>query len=611
MKSVLIDDSRIDGHGALLFEQPRTVVVARHAGDVPASLERIEAGVAAGLHAAGWLSYDLGLALEPRLLPLMRAANDLPLLEVGLFPEPSKLSHADVELWLMHGVAVAELCARSDAFQRQPQPLWSETDYLARFDRAKAAIAAGDIYQINLTLEASFTLGVSPRALYQILRARQRVAYGALIESAERSILSLSPELFLEQDGQRVLTRPMKGTAPRAPTPDADDAVRVELAQDAKSRAENLMIVDLMRNDLSRVSEIGSVRVPDLFTVETLSTLHQLTSGVTANLLPHVTFADLIRATFPAGSITGAPKIRAMELIAELEGRSRGVYCGSIGWVAPARGQQSRRARFNVAIRTLTVAPSGDGRIGIGSGVVADSDGRAEYAECLLKMRFLTAPRPPFALFETILLEPDGKYVLLNRHLERLANSARYFGFKFFESAAVWELARFGSWNAEQRLRVRYEVAEDGATTIQSRPIETQIHPYHFIISDVAIDPSDPFYFHKTTRRDVYDAARAALPTGLDEAVFLNDRGEVTEGTITNVFVERGDLLITPPASAGLLPGTLRAELLATGRAVEGTLTREDIETGIVWLGNSVRGLKPAKRWGQTPFPTSPAPVAP
>ncbi|MGL4397214.1 MAG: chorismate-binding protein, partial [Hyphomicrobium sp.] len=402
---------------------------------------------------------------------------------------------------------------------------------------------------------------------------------------------SASPELFIEQHGSVIETRPMKGTAPRAGTLAGDKDVREALASDIKSRAENLMIVDLMRNDLGRIAELGTVSVTDLFTVETFQTLHQMTSGVRAVLKNDIALEDVLKAIFPPGSVTGAPKIRAMELIRAFETEPRGVYCGAIGHIAP-----NGKALLNVAIRTAVIDRSGSGEMGIGSGVVADSQGAKEYAECLLKMKFLTDPVRRFQLIETMLYEPGKGIWLSDRHRKRLQASASYFGFVFDDAA--WH-ARIGDAVREKsdtRLRVRSVLDEDGSVTVTVTPLP-DVDPkavMRYVLSDARVSSHDLWLYHKTTRRDLYDREwqHFADTLGADEVIYLNERGELAEGSRTSIFVKRGDMLITPPLSSGLLPGTLREELIATGKAEEGVLTLDDLQrSDHVFLGNSVRGL--------------------
>jgi para-aminobenzoate synthetase / 4-amino-4-deoxychorismate lyase len=451
-------------------------------------------------------------------------------------------------------------------------------------------IRAGDIYQLNLTFKARFRLSGSPLTFFLDLRQKQHVAYGGIVDTGKVTVLSASPEVFIEREGRTISTRPMKGTAPRAGTMEADSLARRQLAEDVKQRAENLMIVDLMRNDIGRIAEIGSVSVTDLFTVETFQTLHQMTSGVRATLKEGVGIAELLKGIFPPGSVTGAPKIRAMELIASLETEPRGVYCGAIGHISP-----QGRALFNVAIRTAVVFRDAAGEMGIGSGVVFDSQGPKEYDECLLKMKFLTDPVKPFELIETLLYEPGSGFALLERHIERLRTSARYFDFAYDEDAARHALADAVAGKGE-RLRVRLLLAESGAITVTTTPLPAPAPDavMRYVISDTRLNSADIFLFHKTTRRELYDTEwqHYSESMGADEVIYLNERSELAEGSRTTLFLERDGRLLTPALGAGLLPGTLRAELLANGRAVEAVLTLEDLQSAdAAYLGNSVRGL--------------------
>jgi para-aminobenzoate synthetase/4-amino-4-deoxychorismate lyase len=398
-------------------------------------------------------------------------------------------------------------------------------------------------------------------------------------------------------------TRPMKGTAPRGRTPREDARLKTWLAMDEKQRAENLMIVDLLRNDLGRVAKIGSVEVTDLFTVETYRSVHQMTSGISAELRSDMGLKDMLRALFPCGSVTGAPKVRAMEIIRELEADPRGVYTGAIGHIAP-----SGDAQFNVAIRTVVLAAD-SGEMGIGSGVVADSKADSEFEECLLKAQFLTRPDAPFALIETIRYERSTGFHLLERHLARLQSSAGYFGYPFSREAVLAALEAEATRVEAPVAMLRLLLAEDGTITVTSTAIElpTKGTVWRFVISDQRLDEKDPFFYHKTTRRQFYDGEmeRQKALTGCDEVVFLNKKGELTEGTRTNLFIEIDGRLFTPALTCGLLPGTLREELLDLPRAAasEAVLTPQDLLTADrIYLGNSVRGLvraellEPARR---------------
>lgn len=587
---VLLDNSSGRGVPSLLFSNPRGIVTTGDPAGVSGALRELEEGLACGLHAAGFFSYELGYVFEPRLAGLMPQKRDVPLLWFGLYDAPRQMSEADVDHWLATHT-------RSGSYQfTDVTRAWDRDAYVRRFEAVQEKIRAGDIYQLNLTFKARFKLSGSPLTFYRDLRQRQRVSYGGIVDTGYLTVLSASPELFIEQDGREITTRPMKGTSSRAGTPEADAEARRILATDIKQRAENLMIVDLMRNDLGRMAETGSVSVTDLFTVETFRTLHQMTSGVKATLQDGVGLAELWQAIFPPGSVIGAPKIRAMELIADYETEPRGVYCGAIGHFTP-QGQ----ALFNVAIRSPVIFRDGRGEMGIGSGVVYDSAGEKEYAECLLKMKFLTDPPRSFELIETLLYEPGEGFWLLDRHMQRLCASAKYFNFAFDQRRVSAGLENGIRGRETDRMRVRLLLSENGDVSVTPAVIGPKDPQaiMRYVVSPTRLDSHDAFLFHKTTRREVYDGEWAHYhdTLGSDEVLYLNERGEVAEGSRTNIFVERDGALLTPALSGGLLPGVLRAELLASGRVREAVLVLEDLNTSdAVYLGNSVRGLVRAEQ---------------
>ncbi|AHB48027.1 para-aminobenzoate synthase [Hyphomicrobium nitrativorans NL23] len=582
---VLLDNSAGTGAPTLLFSNPKEIVSAMTPDEVGPALARLEAGAAEGLHAAGYFAYELGYVLEPKIRDLLPEGRNVPLLWFGFYDAPRAMNEAEVDHWLgTH--------TKSGSYQfTSVSTAWDQQEYETRFAAVQEKIRAGDIYQLNLTFKARFRLEGSPLTFYRDMRRRQRVAYAGIVDTGEVTVLSASPELFIEKEGRVVSTRPMKGTAPRAGTPEADAEARRVLSTDIKQRAENLMIVDLMRNDLGRIAEVGSVGVTDLFTVETFRTLHQMTSGVEATLKDGLGIGDLVRAIFPPGSVIGAPKIRAMELIRDYETEPRGVYCGAIGHITPGGA-----ALFNVAIRTPVIFRGGQGEMGIGSGVVYDSVGAKEYAECLLKMKFLTDPPKTFELIETLLYEADKGFWLLDGHLARLKASAAYFGYAHDEGAVRDALDRAVEGRTDARLRVRLLLAEDGSVsvTVAEQPAQGPRAVMRYAISDTRVDSANPFLFHKTTRRDLYDREwqHYADTKGADEVLYLNERGELAEGSRTNVFIERDGKLLTPPLSSGLLPGVLRRDLISQGKAVEAVLTLDDLaRADAVYVGNSVRGL--------------------
>ena len=400
--------------------------------------------------------------------------------------------------------------------------------------------------------------------------------YGGFVGDAASGIVSLSPELFFSRQGNTLVTRPMKGTAPLEEAPEI-------LAQSAKNRAENLMIVDLLRNDLGRVAATGSVRVDELFALETYPTVRQMVSQVSAQV-PGQSFAALLRALFPCGSITGAPKIRAMQIINALEDQPRGLYTGTLGWLSP-----DGDCRLNVAIRTLELEAGQRGKMGVGSGIVSDSDAAEEWAECALKAAFLRAD-PGLRLIETLRRE-NGVYPMWGGHLARLRRSAAALGFPLDEAAVVQALAvqpMRGLW------RVRLTLDHAGKIEVTSGALGA-VPPTEKLawLASETIVADDVLRRHKTTARTAYDAALAALPAdgSVFDAVFLNERGEVAEGARSTVFVERDGVFLTPPLTSGALPGVLRAHLLASGKAREAVLWPADLAEGF-WLGNALRGLQ-------------------
>lgn len=585
---ILIDDARGTPGRATLYEGAGDVIRADAIEDIDGALIAMEAALASGAHLAGFFSYELGYALEPRFEQLMPQDRKIPLLWFGVFDQARELSGSEIEDFL-------EASIHSGYHLSRPELTMDALSYGKRYEKVKDYIAAGDIYQLNLTLKGRSHFSGDAVALYRDLRRKQPVSYAALIQCDDFTIVSASPELFLAINQDHVVTRPMKGTAARALTLDEDLQTQRWLAADVKSRAENLMIVDLMRNDLGRVAKTGSVRVSDLYTVETYETLHQMTSGVEARLKDGTGIAELLSSLFPPGSITGAPKVRAMEIIRELESEPRGVYTGAIGTISP-----EHKAVFNVAIRTLTIFPQGQAEVGIGSGVVQDSVAADEYDECLLKMRFLTDPVIDFQLIETMLHTPGEGYALLERHMERLEASARYFLFAFERAGTLGALQDHASRLGDDTWRIRLLLHRDGSTTITGTllPKGEELTRMTYAVSEQVIESGNVFLYHKTTQRQMYDSqwTRCHEQFGADEVIFLNERGEVTEGSRTNIFARVGEKLLTPPLTSGLLPGTLRGDMLASGKAEEAVLTLDDLaRADAVYLGNSVRGLLPAR----------------
>jgi para-aminobenzoate synthetase/4-amino-4-deoxychorismate lyase len=573
LPTVILDDATPEAEHLLRFGRPSAVIQTHAAGEVPEALAALQAALGAGRHVAGWFGYELGTALEPRLAKLDWPGRALPLLWFGVFDAPEAIARADL--------------GRGGRTYAGPlRHEWSAEAYAARFARVQDYIAAGDIYQANLSFRARFAFAGDPLGLYLGLRAEARAPHGAFIDDGTRQILSLSPEQFFAiTPGGAITARPMKGTAPRGSDALSDARAKAALAASPKDRAENLMIVDLVRNDIGRLALIGSVAAKDLFAVETYPTLHTMVSTVTAQLRPATGVEAIVRALFPCGSITGAPKIRAMQIIRELETSRRGVYCGAIGYFAP-----DGSAAFNVAIRTI-VLQDGQGTLGIGGAVVRDSNADGEYAECLLKARYFERAREPIGLIET--LRHDGGFVRLERHLARMAGSAAFLSLPFDGAAALTALDAAVA-GAREALRVRLTLDEQGRFACTVAPAGAAPKVWTYALSPHRVNSADMLLRHKTTWRAFYDAEqlRLASATGCDEALFLNECGELTEGSRSTLFVRRAGRLLTPPLACGLLDGVLRRELIEQGRCAEAVLTPDDLAgADEILLGNSLRGL--------------------
>lgn len=594
--SVLLDTSRPSAGNAqcLLFARPERTLTALRPQDAPRCLEAVEEAVQEGWYVAGYLSYEAGYAFE-RTLGTDKASTDEtgPAVWFGVYRAPLRLSLSEVRALLAPrpGEAAHRLSAVRFALGREA--------YHHRIERIKAHIREGDVYQINFTAPLRFGFEGAPLSLYRALRRAQHVPYGAFLNTGAQHVLSCSPELFFRREGDRIEARPMKGTVRRGRTQAEDAALRQWLAADEKSRAENLMIVDLLRNDLSVCCRPGTVQTPALFETEPYERVTQMTSTVEGRLRAGVGYPALFRALFPCGSVTGAPKIRAMQLIRALEEGPRGVYCGAIGYIGP-----EDEAVFNVAIRTVELRGSA-GRLGIGSGVVWDSEAEAEYDECLLKADFLTKPLSAqmdpaddgFRLIETMRAEADA-VALLDAHLHRLRESAAYFGFPLDEAAAraaVEEaVATLGS---DEPHKVRLTLGMGGDLRVVAEPLRPRTGTLRITFARQPIDAQDPFFYHKTTHRRVYEAAyEEALAAGYDEAILTNQQGEVTEGTRANLFIKKGHAFYTPPVTCGLLGGVYRAHLLATlPNAGERVLHPRDLfEADVLYLCNAVRGVERA-----------------
>lgn len=580
--TVLLDDRPPGGRGGVtyLLSDPVDVITADRVEDVPAALERIDRETELGRFVAGYVGYDASLRLDKPIRS--RHVPATPLIWLGVYPWLVTLDADRIDL----GPADP-----ADALAPPGVDL-EEKHYLAAVERIGRYIEAGDVYQVNYTCRLRFENRGTARGLFARLRYAHPVCHAAWIHAGDHQVLSFSPELFLRRWGDKILTRPMKGTIHRGRSSAEDAAVAAALAGDEKNRAENVMIVDLMRNDLGRLCRPGTVAVQNVLQVERYRSLFQMTSEVVGSLRPETSTAQLLRATLPPGSVTGAPKIRAMEILDELEIEARGVYCGAIGLFRPGGD-----CVLNVAIRTV-LQRGRQCEMGAGSGIVADSDPSSEWAEVWLKAGFLAAEVSAFELLETLALT-DGHYAWEERHLERMRHSAAYFGWSFPEAELRQTLVQAAAEAGPARsLRLRLLLAEDGACRSECSPLgPAPSQPVTVLLSSRRTDPADPTLYHKTTARERYDADhRAARAQGHFDVLYRNVHEEITEGAIANVAFQIDGQWFTPPLRCGLLPGIRRGEWLRCDFH-ERVLTLADLPAATaILLGNSVRGDIPIDR---------------
>ncbi|MFH2055829.1 MAG: aminodeoxychorismate synthase component I [bacterium] len=555
-----------------MFENPLEIIEVSRLSELISRLKRVEHAVEReGLYAVGMIAYEAAAAFDPGL-SVRDDNSDFPLLWFGLYKQPC---HVDLPQ------PTTDTPPRVDWL-----PSITEPEYRQAFQRIKEHIRAGDSYQVNYTYRLRAQFAADPWDYFLRLVAAQRHTLGAYLDTGSWAIASASPELYFRLDGETIESRPMKGTAARGLTYELDRQQQEMLRNSEKDRAENVMIVDMVRNDLGRIARLGSVQVPALFAIEKYPTVWQMTSTVKAETEASIT--DIFRATFPPASITGAPKNRTMQIIAELESSPRRVSTGAIGFIAPGR-----RAQFNVAIRTLLVdRERGQAEYGVGGGIVWDSECEKEQIECKTKALVLSAAVPAFDLLESLLWTPDAGYHDLGRHVARMAQSAEYFDYPFAEREIRTRLDSLAHALPPVAHKVRLLVSLEGEVRCEAQPLAPPVPGQipRVTLASEPIDRSNKFLYHKTTNRRVYESTLAAAP-GFDDVILYNDAGEITESTIANVIVEIGGKLHTPPVSCGLLAGTYRAELLEQGRVIERVVTIDELQSSDrVFLVNSVRG---------------------
>ena len=561
----------VSTEGSRLFSNPEIIITCYDIAEITGALKRLEEYTLRGYYVAGFLAYEAGWAFLARVPT--KQATEFPLLWFGVYKDNIDLPHASP----IDSTAITP-CHWKPAVTHQK--------YCRCIDAIRAYIGAGDAYQANFTFPMETLFGNDPLKWFWQLYTAQPVNHAAYLDIGRHKILSLSPELFFSLSGNELTTRPMKGTFPRGLYPEQDNQARQKLQHSEKDHAENLMIVDLLRNDMGKISEINSVQVASLFDIEQYATVWQMTSAIHSKT--KASFSEIITALFPSGSVTGAPKIRAMEIIDEMESHPRGAYCGAIGWWGP-----ERKASFNVAIRTITLDTQTNQAVyPVGGGITWYSNPEGEYAECLAKARTVMEPACNFSLLESLLYE-DG-FLLLEEHLDRLCQSAAYFAIPLKRKYIHDILSTHSAALSKDRWKVRLLIHKDGTHHIESVPAPVS-NTMQVTLADSPISKENVFLYHKTTQRTVYEEARKKH-TDVDDVILWNEAGEITESTMANVVVKLEDRLITPPVSCGLLAGVMRKHLLDTGEIEEGIIHKEDLKDHTkIFLINSVRGWMPAE----------------
>ncbi|MCG2704206.1 MAG: aminodeoxychorismate synthase component I [Candidatus Omnitrophica bacterium] len=570
-----------------IFTDPVKIITCHDRKEVKNTLKKMDKARERGYYLCGFISYEAGYAFIENLRPDRHYS--FPLIWMGVFTKPVVFDCFRTNQNFSYPGAKPAADNIPPYSINNLRLNISRPQYLAAIKKIRRLIAAGDTYQVNYTMKYLFDFSGSPFAFYRGLRAKQKVSYGAFIKSADFSLLSFSPELFFRQDKDIITVRPMKGTIIRGRNAQEDRQRKNSLKHDTKNRAENIMIVDLLRNDLGRISRTGSVKVKELFRVEPYLTLSQMTSTISSKLKKNISIFDLLSSIFPSGSVTGAPKIRTMEIIRELEKEERKVYTGAIGFFSPRR-----KAVFNVAIRTVLLQKD-KGEMGIGSGITYSSQAEQEYEECLLKARFLTSPA--FRLIETMLWTNKKGFFLLDYHLKRLKQSARFFGFKYSGKTIRRCLDKSSATlKKDTSYRFRLLLSGDASVHIEHAEITAAagIALLRIVLSARKTNPDDIFLYHKTTNRTLYDREYEKYKSsGYYDVIFQNIRNELTEGAISNIFIKKDGRFYTPAVSCGLLPGVFRTYYLERHpKTEEKILTVKDLALADeIYVANSVRGM--------------------
>ncbi|MFC2061021.1 aminodeoxychorismate synthase component I [Elusimicrobiota bacterium] len=569
-----------NNHRSLYFNDPVDVLILTDPDKKEQFFSQLEE--ASGKYwLAGFFGYEMGYLFEKKFKYCDEA--DFPYALFGVYKEPEIFDHRKNK-------SVPEKMGSNDYQVSNLRLNTSKSEYIDNIGILKEHISRGDIYQANYTIKYKFNFEGSAYGLYNDLKSRQAVAYNVFAGLGDSYIISISPELFFCKDKEHMEVKPMKGTLKRGRTSAEDERNREFLANDIKNKSENIMIVDLLRNDLAKISQYGSVKAEKLFEVEKYNTLFQMTSTIESRVKSNVIIYELIRSVFPSGSVTGAPKIRSMEIIRDLEKEKRNIYTGSIGFFQP-----DGSAEFNVAIRTILINKD-KGEMGIGGGIVYDSAAEDEFDECRLKARFLTYDLADgFKLIETMLY--DRGYGNIGLHVERLKSSSEYFDYKFNENDILDGLNSIESGLGSEKYKVRLTLDKKGEVNVTAEKINSEEKDYKIIISDKKTDSEDISLYHKTTNRELYNCElKKAREKGYFDTIYLNEKNEITEGSITNVYIKKGDVFYTPPIECGLLNGVMRQIVIKEYSIKEKIITKEElINADEVYISNSIEGFSRAE----------------
>ena len=588
---ILLENTKSTEHDALLFENPIDEVICRDGKELHNSLQKIDELKNKGFYLSGYMSYEAGYYLVDKneFQVNHNSKNDDILLHFYAFENVTRIPQSVLNEYF-ENLEAGKIDLNNLTFGL------TKEEYATGFYEIQRNIKEGNTYQINYTTKFNFDCVGSDLALYQALRTRQKVEFGAFMKLPEHSVLSISPELFFRKVDNKIESKPMKGTFPRAKDPIEDLAIIDFMKQDEKTLSENVMIVDLLRNDISRISEMGSVAVKNLFEVQSYETVHQMVSTVTGKVNKHISVEELFTNLFPCGSITGAPKISTMEIIETLEKKSRGIYTGAIGFITPDNDMC-----FNVPIRTVVLEKNGKAELGVGGGIIHGSACEDEYNECLLKAKFLTSMQN-YQLIESLKFDAvNNKVLRLPQHLERLSESAKALSFNVDIPALTQQLLAFEDQNIQQDSKIRVLLHRDGKVDISISPVTTSDEIKKITISPIRVDAKDILLKHKTTKRELYESEfKKAEQAGFYDVIFMNNENEITEASRHNLFIEKDGQWFTPPIESGLLAGVKRAELIAE-LAEKCTLRRlyvdDIVNADRIFLTNSVRGLVEVKHY--------------